>query len=56
MDLILMMPRSTGLIDSFEKIVEPCFEQIYVLLEANLKQRTARDLLPPKLMSGEIEV
>lgn len=46
----------TPLLNQFGEIAQPCFEQIKNLHAQNLKLRTARDLLLPRLMSGEISV
>ncbi len=46
----------TGLLASFESQIQPIVEQLKTLTFANQKLRTARDLLLPKLMNGEIEV
>jgi type I restriction enzyme S subunit len=45
-----------GLLGSFENQIQSIVEQLKVLSFANNKLRTARDLLLPRLMSGEIEV
>lgn len=50
------IPIRGALINTFEEFAEPIFQQINVLLEMNQKLRAARDLLLPKLMSGEIAV
>lgn len=42
--------------EMFEEQARPMYEQIKVLLDANQKLRAARDLLLPRLMSGEIAV
>lgn len=47
-------PRS--LLTQFDETAKGCFEQISNLTKQNQKLRTARDLLLPKLMSGEIAV
>ena len=47
---------STLLMEEFDTLVEPISEQATNLTSQNQKLRTARDLLLPKLMSGEIEV
>lgn len=47
---------SQSLVRSFNEIVEPMIEQGHCLKQQNQKHRTARDLLLPKLMSGEIAV
>ena len=45
-----------GLLNSFESLIRSIVEQLRILTFANQKLRTARDLLLPKLMSGEIAV
>jgi type I restriction enzyme S subunit len=40
----------------FEESVAPMFRQVGNLLEQNERLRAARDLLLPRLMSGEIAV
>jgi type I restriction enzyme S subunit len=45
-----------GLLDSFESVIQPIVEQLKALTFANIKLRAARDLLLPRLMSGEIVV
>jgi len=50
------IPTGGNLIESFEEQVGPIFVQINCLIAMNQKLRAARDLLLPKLMSGEIEV
>jgi type I restriction enzyme S subunit len=52
--LILVPPQS--LIVLFGESSEPVFEQIKILHAQNQKLRTARDLLLPRLMNGEIGV
>lgn len=51
----IMVPTQS-LVRSFNEIVEPMIEQGHCLKQQNQKLRTARDLLLPKLMSGEIAV
>jgi len=41
---------------AFQEIADPIFEQIFVLQAQVAKLRTARDLLLPRLMSGELTV
>lgn len=53
--LPVMIPFS-GLIESFHEIVAPMFGQIETLATYSYKLSEARDLLLPKLMSGEIAV
>lgn len=45
-----------GLLGSFESAIQPIIEQLKILTFANQKLRAARDLLLPRLMSGEIAV
>jgi type I restriction enzyme S subunit len=51
-----VMPNGGNLIDAFEDFARPVFHQINILIETNQKLRAARDLLLPRLMSGEIAV
>lgn len=45
-----------GVLSSFNEVIAPILDQLKALSFANQKLRTARDLLLPRLMSGEIEV
>ena len=45
-----------GLLKSFESVIQPLVEQLRTLSFANQKLHAARDLLLPRLMSGEIAV
>ncbi|QCM12878.1 restriction endonuclease subunit S [Agrobacterium tumefaciens] len=47
---------TAGLLTNFASIAEPMFEQVRVLANQNSRLRAARDLLLPKLISGEIDV
>jgi len=51
----LLIP-SKRLLDDFNDLVEPTFDQTHNLRQQNQKLRAARDLLLPKLMSGEMSV
>ena len=51
---ILVPPKR--LLQLFDEFSEPTFSQIQNLRQQNQKLRAARDLLLPRLMSGEIEV
>ena len=53
--LKILLPKAT-IRNQFEDIVAPMFAQMAKLRGMNQKLRTARDLLLPKLMSGEIAV
>jgi type I restriction enzyme S subunit len=53
---IATMPEGGALIDAFEDFVRPTFQQINVLIETTRQLRAARDLLLPRLMSGEVAV
>lgn len=54
-DFHFLLPSET-LLRSFEEYVRPLRQQLNVLLIQNERLRTARDLLLPRLMSGEIAV
>ncbi len=51
--ILIPPPR---LVEQFDRHVAPLFEQIDTLNRLSQKLRAARDLLLPRLMSGEIEV
>ncbi len=40
----------------FQELVSPMFRQVYILSRKNINLRQTRDLLLPKLVSGEVEV
>lgn len=46
----------SGLLNDFNEMIKPIVEQLKFLSFANQKLRTARDLLLPRLMSGELAV
>ena len=52
---VIFLP-SEGLLDSFESTIQPFIGQLKTLTFANERLRVARDLLLPRLMSGEIVV
>jgi type I restriction enzyme S subunit len=54
--LIPFLIPNERLVRMFESTVAPMFQQISNLMEQNDKLRTARDLLLPRLISGEIAV
>ncbi len=47
---------TSELVEKFENVQEPIFEKIYRLSKQMQQAKQARDLLLPKLMSGEVEV
>jgi len=47
---------SENVLAEFYQTVNPIFNQIALLIDQNQKLAQARDLLLPRLMSGEIEV
>jgi len=51
-----LLPSRHELFDAFEEYVAPLFQQINCLLAATQKLQAARDLLLPRLMSGEVTV
>ena len=54
--LIPFVIPNPKLMRSFEETIDPMFCQIETLLQQDQKLKAARDLLLPRLMSGEIEV
>lgn len=46
----------SGLLNNFDGVIQPIVEQLKSISFANQKLRTARDLLLPRLMSGELAV
>jgi len=53
--LPLLMP-SEDILNKFDKQIKPIFEQIQILTNQNEVLKQTRDLLLPKLISGEIDV
>jgi type I restriction enzyme S subunit len=51
-----VLAPAASLIAAFDEQVATIIQQIRVLKQQNQKLRTARDLLLPKLMTGEITV
>ena len=51
---ILVPP--TRLLELFDEVAEPTFSQMHNLRQQNEKLRAARDMLLPRLMTGQIEV
>lgn len=54
-DSIILVPPSS-ITDAFDSFVSKSYQQINLLQQANKKLTEARDLLLPRLMSGEISV
>lgn len=54
--LRLALPKSDALVDHFENSIGPLFEMILNLARQNISLKAARDLLLPRLMSGEVVV
>jgi type I restriction enzyme S subunit len=46
----------SGLMSNFDGVIQPIVEQLKSISAANQKLRTARDLLLPRLMSGELTI
>lgn len=53
---LLVIQPSDDVAEAFERLVQPVFEQAQQLTEQNVKLAKARELLLPKLMSGEFDV
>ncbi len=51
---LLVPPR--GILESLNDTVQPILSQLRTLAFQNQKLRAARDILLPRLMSGEVEV
>lgn len=54
MQAYLVPLPSSGLLSTFDGVIQPILAQLKALTFANQKLRAARDLLLPKLMSGEL--
>jgi type I restriction enzyme S subunit len=54
--LKIILPPHDTLLQQFEDTVQPVFSMIQSLARQNISLRAARDLLLPRLMSGEIAV
>lgn len=54
-DVEILLP-TRSLMQQFEEVAAPSFRQVWVLMQQNENLRAARDLLLPRLMSGEISV
>ena len=53
---ILILSPSQDLLERFDKMIEPIFDNIVALDLKNAHLRQSRDLLLPKLISGEVDV
>lgn len=53
---LAVLKPATSLLREFHEFCAPLFQQIQLLSVQNLRLRTARDVLVPRLMSGEIAV
>jgi len=53
---VKILKPTQGLVHQFEEFAEPVYGQVVTLMDQNDKLRAARDLLLPRLMSGEIAV
>lgn len=51
-----VLQPSNDVAEAFERMVRPVFEQVQQLTEQNAKLARTRDLLLPKLMSGQLDV
>lgn len=52
----LLLPKDNHLVDKMSALLAPMFNQVFVLARHNQQLSEARDLLLPRLMSGEIHV
>ena len=56
LDGMKVLCPTPGILEQFENMVRPFFSMIEMLKRKNKSLADARDLLLPKLMSGELEV
>jgi type I restriction enzyme S subunit len=54
-EVVILVPPTT-LVRRFEDFTRPCFSQVATLVERNENLRLTRDLLLPRLMSGQIRL
>jgi len=52
----IALPNDSKLVNEFQSVLEPMFDQIYLLNKKNEVLVKTRDLLLPRLISGEIEL
>jgi len=56
-ELGILFPKATGVLEAdFERLVAPLWQSIRNLTLKNMNLRATRDLLLPKLISGELDV
>lgn len=55
-DIEVAIPNSLDMVKEFEGRVEPLYEDVYNRMVENCKLREVRDILLPKLISGELSV
>lgn len=53
---LLVVQPDSELIERYRQFAQPCFKEVRVLANKNANLRVQRDLLLPKLISGEIDV
>jgi type I restriction enzyme S subunit len=51
-----LLPKIQILIDHFNSVIEPLFEETFILAQSNTKLKEARDLLLSRLINGEIAI
>src|SRR5258708_22953506 len=55
-DKFLLAQPDTDTLTAFRELVSPLFRNVYILAQNNANLRQTRDLLLPKLISGELDV
>lgn len=55
-DKFLIVQSDAKTLVAFQEQVSPLFRTIYVLAQKNINLRQTRDLLLPKLISGQVDV
>ena len=53
---LLVISPPLNVVTEFESIIQPAFNQVNVLTMKNINLQQTRDLLLPKLISGEVDV
>lgn len=53
---LILLSKDSALLEYFNSAVEPLFAQVFTLAQTNTRLREARDLLLPRLMTGEVAV
>jgi type I restriction enzyme S subunit len=55
-DQFFIAQPNQKMLDAFSSHIAPMFQKVHILAKKNVNLRQTRDLLLPKLVSGEIDV